>query len=204
MENHTDITETPTISNYKFLVLSLRCFYLFFSGVYLKLSLRELIECVEKPEQRHRINMDALAYIRKKGVTVDRFYPGMKKKEGCRRVDMNPTRSIRDYHLLVPNDEENLKIAVATIGPISVSIRVTGNFFFYKTGIFYDKECGSATQEINHAVLLVGYGKVPIGGDYWIIKNKWGSHWREYGFARIARNSFFNCGIASAAIFADK
>ena len=146
-KNHTDITETPTISNYKFLVLSLRCFYLFFSGVYLKLSLRELIECVEKPEQRHRINMDALAYIRKKGVTVDRFYPGMKKKEGCRRVDMNPTRSIRDYHLLVPNDEENLKIAVATIGPISVSIRVTGNFFFYKTGIFYDKECGSATQE---------------------------------------------------------
>ena len=102
-----------------------------------------------------------------------------------------------------PGNEERLKVAVALIGPISVSIKVTVNFFFYESGVFYDTECRPGRQKmINHAVTLLGYGTDPSGGgDYWIIHNHWGSHWGENGFARMARNVVINCEIGSFAIF---
>merc|ERR1719203_342887 len=37
---------------------------------------------------------------------------------------------------------------------------------------------------INHAVVLVGYGK-----DYWHIQNSWGDRWGEGGFVRLHRHS---------------
>ena len=110
-------------------------------------------------------------------------------------------KTITSFHLLKPKNEENLKIAMALIEPISVSIRVTRNFFLYKKGIFYDQEGGLGLGRTNHAVLLVGYGTDPIGGDYWLIKNSWGPHWGENGFARMSRNSELGCGVAIAPIY---
>ena len=38
-------------------------------------------------------------------------------------------------------------------------------------GIYYDRNCNK--EDINHAVLAVGYGVNSKGRKYWIVKNRW-------------------------------
>uniref|UniRef100_A0A8D2GXF9 Cathepsin S n=1 Tax=Urocitellus parryii TaxID=9999 RepID=A0A8D2GXF9_UROPR len=59
--------------------------------------------------------------------------------------------------------------------------------------VYYDSSC---TQNVNHGVLVVGYGN-SNGKDYWLVKNSWGLHFGEEGYIRMARNSKNHCGIAS-------
>ena len=173
-----------------------------FQGIPTKLSLQEVFDCATPSSNRPPTTRDAFSYIHKFGVTLDSYYPvGYAKKPCLARKLRQPLETISNYHLLQPEDEENLKLAVALIGPISVSMLVTNNFLFYQVGVFYDPVCQEGVKTLNHAVLLVGYGSHAMLGDFWVIQNNWGSHWGERGFARIARNSLYNCGIATAAIY---
>ena len=171
----------------------------------MKLSLQELIDCVDwatDGDGQRFSSRSAFDYIRKKGSTLKSFYPNdSSKRKPCRREENQGRLFISGYRLLKPFDEENLKIAVAIIGPIAVSIRITRNFFFYKSGVFYDSACRMWAHTTNHVVLLVGYGSSPDGGDFWVIQNNWGVGWGENSYARMARNSVINCAIASSAIY---
>ena len=63
-------------------------------------------------------------------------------------------------------------------GPVSVGIQADCTpFRNYKSGIF-NSSCGT---NLNHAVLLVGYG-----ANYYILKNSWNSNWGESGYMRMA------------------
>lgn len=62
----------------------------------------------------------------------------------------------------------------------------------YKKGIF-DPKLFKCSTHMNHAVLMVGFGKEK-GKDYWTIKNSWGEKWGENGYFRIKRGSG-TCGI---------
>ena len=146
--------------------------------------------------------VDAFGYIRRHGVTIAASYPGPGLlRMRCQQNSTLPRIKIRSYNMVSPRDEASLKTAVALFGPLSVSIKVTTNFFFYKSGVFYDPYCYDGQRSTNHAVLLVGYGTGNLGGNYWIIQNSWGSWWGERGFARISRNSLVNCEISSLAIY---
>ena len=46
-------------------------------------------------------------------------------------------------------------------------------------------------KDIDHSILLVGYGTDPIQGDYWIVKNSWSTAFANGGFINIARG--VNC-----------
>lgn len=47
----------------------------------------------------------------------------------------------------------------------------TSEFLTYKSGVFSTQACQPGPK--NHAVVLVGYGKDPKYGDYWLIRNSW-------------------------------
>ena len=94
-----------------------------------------------------------------------------------------------------------MRLVLALLGPVSVNMKVTDNFLFYKSGVFYDFACLDGGRYTNHAVLLVGYGRDVLGGPFWIIQNSWGVHWGENGFARIARDTIVNCEIPAAAYY---
>ncbi|KAI9908251.1 hypothetical protein PsorP6_004180 [Peronosclerospora sorghi] len=91
---------------------------------------------------------------------------------------------------------ELLKLALQR-QPISVAINSGGSFDAYKGGIYICPNDGdfASSADINHAVLLVGYGSDGIT-DFWIIKNSYGSSWGEKGFLRLAIDSKINCGLS--------
>ena len=57
-------------------------------------------------------------------------------------------------------------------------------FKFYKSGVITSESCG---QNVNHGVLIVGYG-TENGIDYWLVKNSWGSMWGLGGYVKIGRS----------------
>lgn len=65
--------------------------------------------------------------------------------------------------------EEALLYAVATVGPIAVTITADDALMSdYESGIYNEIKC----EGDFHAVLVVGYGS-ENGQDYWILKNSW-------------------------------
>jgi cathepsin L len=56
----------------------------------------------------------------------------------------------------------------------------------YHEGVYND--CSyQENMKINHGVTLVGYGTDEKYGDYWTIRNHWGTSWGEKGFMRLKR-----------------
>jgi len=57
-----------------------------------------------------------------------------------------------------------------------------------------------SSNVFNHNVLLVGYGTMGTGVQYWIIQNSWGTIWNWDGFAFIKRGNggAGKCGIAGS------
>ena len=86
--------------------------------------------------------------------------------------------------LILPISQTNLMEALATVGPISISVDASvGDFYYYGGGLFDNKACTS--YDLDHTVLAVGYGTDPATKkDYWIVKNSWSS------YCKSARNSF--------------
>jgi cathepsin L len=96
-----------------------------------------------------------------------------------------PRATISGYIKLEENNYEQLMYAVATVGPIAVSVDAS-NWHSYSSGIF--NGCNQTNPDINHAVVLVGYGTDYMSGqDYWLVRNSWSASWGESGYIRLLR-----------------
>ncbi len=81
-----------------------------------------------------------------------------------------------------------------TYGVVDAAVYVTTSFQNYTGGIFTDSytTCSSSpcyNTPTNHAIALVGWGTDATTGDYWILRNSWGSSWGESGYMRIDATS---------------
>ncbi|XP_027105534.1 low-temperature-induced cysteine proteinase [Coffea arabica] len=93
-------------------------------------------------------------------------------------------------------DEESALLCAVVQQPISVGIDGSAIDFQLYTGGIYDGECSDNPDDIDHAVLIVGYGSQG-GEDYWIIKNSWGTYWGMEGYAYIRRNTKLKNGVCA-------
>jgi hypothetical protein len=57
--------------------------------------------------------------------------------------------------------------------------------------------CNSVPRQIDHSILIVGYGTDPVHGDYWQVKNSWSTRFANDGFIKVARG--INCGDINCA-----
>ncbi|KAB7503959.1 Cathepsin L [Armadillidium nasatum] len=144
---------------------------------------------------------DAYEYIAQNGgIDTEESYPYTAKDGPCKFNNETIGAIGIGWEETRENDEEDLRKAVATVGPISVLIYAPPAFLSYQGGVFDGSSCHY--HMINHAVVVVGYGTTEDGEDYWIVKNSWGSDWGMFGYILMARNKNNACSIASYATYA--
>ncbi|KAG9147547.1 hypothetical protein Leryth_007339 [Lithospermum erythrorhizon] len=142
----------------------------------------------------------AFEYIKYNGgLETEEAYPYTGKDGLCKYSSSNIGVRVLNSVNITLGDEDELKYAVGLVRPVSVAFEVVYPFNFYKDGVFTSNTCGTSSQDVNHAVLAVGYG-VDNGVPYWIIKNSWGADWGENGYFKMEFGKNM-CGVATCASY---
>jgi len=144
---------------------------------------------------------DAYKYLETSGVMTEENYNYTGQKGACKFDQSKALAKVTGYKYASSQDENVIKQFLYENGPLAIAINATPlQFYFF--GIFnpwFEWICNP--KELNHGVLLVGYG---ISGNtpYWIVKNSWGQGWGEKGFFRIIAGKGA-CGINTYVITAE-
>eukprot|EP00636_Phaeomonas_parva_P015293 CAMPEP_0118881596 /NCGR_PEP_ID=MMETSP1163-20130328/21020_1 /TAXON_ID=124430 /ORGANISM="Phaeomonas parva, Strain CCMP2877" /LENGTH=353 /DNA_ID=CAMNT_0006818413 /DNA_START=170 /DNA_END=1231 /DNA_ORIENTATION=+ len=135
------------------------------------------------------------------GIMGEEDYPYTAKDGTCAfDVDKIEATVLAQFNITA-GDEVQLGEAVGTYGPVSVAFQVASDFKSYTGGVYTSTVCKSGPEDVNHAVLDVGYGvDADSGLDYWIIKNSWGTDWGMDGFFWMERGVNM-CGVANCNSF---
>ncbi|KAJ8447958.1 hypothetical protein Cgig2_028834 [Carnegiea gigantea] len=170
------------------------------TGKLVSLSEQELVDCDTEYDSGCQGGLldTAFTFIQQHGgLTTEANYPYTGTDGVCdAKRATNNAASIGGYEDVPADDEEALMKAVAH-QPVSVAVEGGGfDFQFYSGGVFTG-QCGT---DLDHAVLAIGYG----GGEYWLIKNSWGTTWGEKGYMRMKMGGGGKqglCGIAMEASY---
>jgi len=78
-------------------------------------------------------------------------------------------------------DTDSIKQAIMTCGPVSAAVYADGPFSAYADGVFN----ASTLEEVNHAIVLVGWDDSLGTEGAWILRNSWGTNWGLDGYMYI-------------------
>jgi C1A family cysteine protease len=173
--------------------------YFLSTGNLISISEQQLVDCAGKygNEGCNGGLMDyAFQYILDHGICLESDYSYKAVNGKCKKCKV--ATKIDSFVDVTPNNETALQQAVL-LQPVSVAIEADQTSFqFYSSGVFDDDSCGT---NLDHAVVLVGYGTDNNNKDYWILRNSWGQSWGESGYMRIVRNKNM-CGLSQYVISA--
>ncbi len=138
------------------------------------------------------------------GIATEESYGGYLQADGyCHYFNSSSVTigaQLTGYVNVTPYDVNAMKLALTNVGPISIGIDAAHkSFVFYASGVFYEPECGNKPEDLDHAVLLVGYGQLD-GQDYWLVKNSWSTNWGNDGYVLMSQKDN-NCGVTTSATF---
>lgn len=170
------------------------------TGTLFDLSPQELVSCVPNPHACGGTGGCAGAtaelafqYVAgsKHGI-VQEFQEGYTSyygENGECQEPKNPVATIEGYAVCPTNDYKCLMNAVAKVGPVVVAVAAS-TWGFYEGGVFTsDLSKGGTETDLNHAVVLVGYGVDEHTQEpYWLVRNSWRPTWgEEGGYIRLKR-----------------
>uniref|UniRef100_A0A8D2KRE1 Cathepsin L1-like n=1 Tax=Varanus komodoensis TaxID=61221 RepID=A0A8D2KRE1_VARKO len=158
----------------------------------ISLSEQNLVDCSWKQGNKgcnHGQSSQAFQYvIDNKGINLESTYPYEKKSD---RVAARCT----SYSEVERRNLRALEQAVASIGPISISIDASSEQFkSYKNGkMSFEKDTnlpfGWTRRPLAHTLTL----------SLLILPHSWSDTWGEAGYMRLARGDHNNCGVADSA-----
>lgn len=140
------------------------------------------------------------------GICLESSYPytsGTAGQTGNCQTTCSPVggTKIVSYVDVTPYSDSALMTGL-TVEPVSIAIQADSKSFqLYSGGVYTDLAgCGN---NLNHAVVLVGYG-TSNQQDYYILRNSWGN-WGEAGYMRIGRGGQYGkngmCGLLSDPMY---
>ena len=135
--------------------------------------------------------------IDNKGLTTDKAYPYTATGPNTCLSKGLPVAATASAFKDVPTNSQTALMTAVVQQPVAVAIEADeSSFQFYSSGVL-TKACGT---NLDHGVLLVGYGTDSTGLDYYKVKNSWGASWGLGGYVLLGRGAQYNgaqgqCGI---------
>jgi len=174
------------------------------AGQLVSLSEQNLVDCSKKEGNKGckggLMDKGFEYIIKNNGIDTEKSYPYTAHTGTmCRFKEADVGATMKSFVDVKRGSEEALAQAISEIGPISVAMDAGHmSFQHYKRGIYKERQCSSI--KLDHGVLAVGYGS-EADGDYWIVKNSWGTVWGDEGYFKLARNDKNMCGLATQASY---
>jgi len=125
-------------------------------------------------------------FVKASGIADEAAYPYTRVGGPCQAYT-SVLSNVGGWVQVPTYSEDSMMSAIQTQ---SLSILLAGDHkpFQYYSGGVLDTEAGDCGTDLDHAVLLTGYGTDDsTGKQYWTVKNSWGASWGESGYIRIVR-----------------
>lgn len=176
------------------------------TGDLISLSEQNLVDCSKKYGNMGcdgGLMENAFKYIRDNhGIDTENSYPYEAHDNKCRFKNKTIGADDKGFVDIPSGNERKLVQAIAMKGPISVAIDASQESFrLYDGGVYDEPNCGNQEENLDHGVLVVGYGTDAVHGDYYLVKNSWSELWGQSGYIKMARNKENQCGIATSASY---
>ena len=166
------------------------------SGVLTKLSEQQIVDCSTFKNGGPNMGVNGgqisatFDWIGKtNGLCTEAAYPyvsGTTKTTGtCQKTCSDVAGSDVQSVFEVPIKSDADMMTAISNAVVSIAIEADeSSFQLYKSGVF----TGSCGTTLDHAVALVGYGP-SSNGDYYILRNSWGSSWGQSGYMLIGKGN---------------
>ncbi|EEQ99660.1 cathepsin L, putative [Perkinsus marinus ATCC 50983] len=138
----------------------------------------------------------AFDYVRDKGIDLEFTYLYEGSDNTCQKCLEKRSDGIKAGIVTgwsqLQQTEQALMLKIQR-SPVSVAMYASDHDFQFYSGGIYSGDCN---YQIDHAVVMVGYGSV-VGGDYFIGRNSWGTSWGMAGYFYLKRgvSGYGQCSI---------
>jgi cathepsin L len=143
-------------------------------------SEQQLIDC-STSEGNNGCNggntLKAYRYIYKNALEYEETYPYVGREQTCKHHQQSLMPGLKNAWYYAKHSELTMMELLRKHGPLAIFVCSANRAWqHYSYGIISASECGDCHD---HLVLLTGYkmDRHFIVGDYWMVKNSWGTGW---------------------------